>query len=343
MVAGKPSSKAASPRQLPLSALAVSPRASPRQGTSGTAACARSGSGPCGVAGLHEPVEATLNRIAQMRDRAERRVVTEDRSSHDASIGRLDALRSVIAARASTRRSNGNGHGHRHGSNGSNGTSAHHGPNVTTPRARIISDAAAGTTLRTALGLPSAAPSLGRGTALILIDCQRTYTEGPMRLHRVEEALLECRRLLRAARDAGATVIHVVHDAGADSLYDVRGSTGAIVDQVKPRSGEKIIVKAFPSSFHHTDLEEYLEETDVSSLILAGFMTHCCVSSTARHAFNLGKFDNVTVVASATATRCLADAEGDAVDPDAMQRATLAGISELHANVVATAADVIDA
>jgi nicotinamidase-related amidase len=56
-------------------------------------------------------------------------------------------------------------------------------------------------------------------------------------------------------------------------------------------------------SFFQTDLGAQLEKTGRQDLVLAGFMTHMCVNSTARDAFNLGY--RPTVVASATATRDL--------------------------------------
>jgi Isochorismatase family len=53
-------------------------------------------------------------------------------------------------------------------------------------------------------------------------------------------------------------------------------------------AGEPVIVKNFPSSFFQTDLGTQLEAAGRSDLVLAGFMTHMCVNSTARNAFNLG-------------------------------------------------------
>ena len=60
-------------------------------------------------------------------------------------------------------------------------------------------------------------------------------------------------------------------------------------------------MKNYPNSFVGPDLDARLREAPGRELILAGFMTHMCVSSTARGAFNLGY--RPTVVASATATR----------------------------------------
>jgi nicotinamidase-related amidase len=66
-------------------------------------------------------------------------------------------------------------------------------------------------------------------------------------------------------------------------------------------------------------------------------MTHMCVNSTARGAFNLGYAP--TVVASATATRSLPGIGGD-VSAEALQAASLAGVADLFAVVVPTVGDV---
>mgnify|MGYP000384937788 CR=1 FL=1 len=193
-------------------------------------------------------------------------------------------------------------------------------------------------TLRTLSGLSPSPASLAE-SALILIDCQNTYTTGVMELDGVQGALDEAATLLERARVAGVPVIHIQHDAGPGSPYDVRTDIGAIVERVAPRGGEPVVVKNYPNSFVETDLDQLLKERAVSNLVLAGFMTHMCVSSTARGAFNLGYAP--TVVAAATATRPL-PALGAEVPAAAMQSASLAAMADLFAVVVPDAATLPD-
>jgi hypothetical protein len=98
-------------------------------------------------------------------------------------------------------------------------------------------------TLRAASGLPADPPALGAST-LIMIDCQNTYTRGPLELDGVQAALDQAEELLDRARSAGIPVIHIQHDAGPGSVFDVRGESGAIVDRVAPRADEPTIVNA---------------------------------------------------------------------------------------------------
>ena len=194
-------------------------------------------------------------------------------------------------------------------------------------------------TLRALAELPLEPPSLAAST-LVMIDCQNTYTRGVMELDGVSAALDEAAALLDRARTAGIPIIHIQHSDGPGSLYDIDGESGAIVSQVAPRDGEVVVVKQYPNSFVQTDLDERLKAMGVTNLVLAGFMTHMCVNSTARGAFNLGYAP--TVVAAATATRALPGLGGEPVSAAAMQAASLAALADLFAVIAPDAAAVPD-
>ena len=171
-----------------------------------------------------------------------------------------------------------------------------------------------------------------------MIDLQNTYREGVMRLSDVEAAIKEAARLLGRARAAGIPIFHIQHDAGAGSPYDVSAAIGAISDEVAPEGGETVIVKNYPNAFVHTDLEARLAASGVKDLILAGFMTHMCINSTARGAFNLGY--RPTIVAATTATRDLPALDGSVVPAAAVQAASLAAVADLFAIVAGRESDI---
>ncbi|MGU3541049.1 cysteine hydrolase family protein [Methylobacterium sp. A54F] len=198
------------------------------------------------------------------------------------------------------------------------------------------------TELKTLRGLSGLSPEPARlsGSALVMIDLQNTYREGVMRLSGVEAAIVEARSLLLRARAASIPVFHVRHDAGAGSPYDIAAPVGQISDEVAPEGSEPVITKAYPSSFVGTDLAERLDRAGVKDVILAGFMTHMCVNSTARAAFNHGL--RPTVVAAATATRDLPGPDGSVVPAGQLQAASLAALSDLFAVVAGRADDIRD-
>jgi nicotinamidase-related amidase len=193
------------------------------------------------------------------------------------------------------------------------------------------------TTLRALTGMP-AEPAPLSGSTLVLVDLQNTYTRGVLELEDVQPAIDEAAALLDRARSAGIPIVHVQHDAGAGSAYDVRAEIGAIVDRVAPREGEPVVVKNYPNAFTGTDLHDRLAPG--STLVLAGFMTHMCIASTARGAFSLGH--HPTVVAAATATRALPGIDGTPVPAASLQAGSLAALADLFGIVVPRQTDVPD-
>lgn len=195
------------------------------------------------------------------------------------------------------------------------------------------------TTLRDIVGLGHKATGLSE-SALIMIDCQNTYREGVMQLEGVEEALLHARTLLNLARDKGVPIFHIKHDGGAGSPYDLNTALGDIAEEVAPEDGEHVIVKNFPNAFIQTPLDEALRSRGIENIILAGFMTHMCVNSTAHGGFNLGY--NPTVVASTTATRALQAPDGSIISAKQVHEAALASTRDLYAVVVNEVSDLPD-
>ena len=195
-------------------------------------------------------------------------------------------------------------------------------------------------TLRALTGMnPNPAPI--SKSALVLIDCQQTYREGIMQLENVEPALQEAAALLQRFRQAGRPVIHIMHDAGAGTPYDIAAPIGQIADMVAPIDGETIIVKKFPSSFEQTDLDAELKKLGVENVVYVGFMTHMCVNSTARASFNHGYAN--TVVANATATRAIPNpATGADVPAQQLQDASLSALGDMFAVVVPKAENILD-
>lgn len=196
------------------------------------------------------------------------------------------------------------------------------------------------TTLRDLTGLGQT-PALLADSALILIDCQNTYREGILQLEGVEPALQEARRLLEKARELGVPVIHIQHDAGEGTPYDIRAHIGQIADIVAPIENEVVITKHYPNSFVGTDLDTILKARDIHHIVLAGFMTHMCVNSTAHGGFNLGYAP--TVVASATATRALPAADGSVIPAADVHKAALAATRDLYAAIANHVDEVIRA
>lgn len=127
--------------------------------------------------------------------------------------------------------------------------------------------------------------------ALLIIDVQNDYFPGGMmELQGSTEAGLMIRELLDYFRKSSMPVIHIQHQSlKPGSQFLLPGTPGAeFHENVKPLDTEKIFKKNFPNSFRSTGLDEYLKEHKISTLVIAGMMTHMCVDTTVRAAFDLG-------------------------------------------------------
>jgi nicotinamidase-related amidase len=147
-------------------------------------------------------------------------------------------------------------------------------------------------------------------SALLIIDVQNDYfLGGKMALHEPEQALEKITELLQYYRQQQWPVIHIQHE-----MYDRPNRPAAFFlpntegqqlhPAVLPAENETLLIKHFPSSFAGTGLLEVLQQQQVKQLVICGMMTHMCVDTTTRAAFDLG-FD-VQVAIDATATRALA-------------------------------------
>ncbi|MCP3802222.1 cysteine hydrolase [Allokutzneria sp. A3M-2-11 16] len=186
------------------------------------------------------------------------------------------------------------------------------------------------TTLRELNGLDKTPASLATAT-LVLVDYQNTYTQGVMELTGWGPALDNAAELLAAARKAGTKVVHVIHDSGEGTPFDIRADIGQIHPRVAPVDGEHVVVKGFPNSFTDTELGELVDASGNTDVIIAGFMTHMCVAATAAGAFLRGT--KATVVADACASRPLQTAVSE-VPADQVHHGALAMITDLYGVVV---------
>jgi len=141
-------------------------------------------------------------------------------------------------------------------------------------------------------------------TALLLIDIQNDYFPGgKMELDGSVQAGAAASRLLKAFRKQAWSIYHVQHISMQPNatffLPETRGVE--IHNSVTPLPGEPVITKHFPNSFRDTDLLEQLRNDEVDTLLICGMMSHMCVDTTVRAAFDLGF--SCIVIHDACATR----------------------------------------
>jgi nicotinamidase-related amidase len=153
-------------------------------------------------------------------------------------------------------------------------------------------------------------------TAVVLIEYQNDFASEGGALHGAVQDVMErtgmlgnTRRLVDAARAAGATIVHApigyvpgyrelaLHPYGilkgvVDAGAFVKGEWGAeIVDVLAPQEGDVVLEgKRGLDSFATTNLDFILRRRGVTTIALGGFLTNCCVESTMRTGYEKGYY-----------------------------------------------------
>jgi nicotinamidase-related amidase len=176
-------------------------------------------------------------------------------------------------------------------------------------------------------------------SCLVLIDFQNEYLAGPIALAKAGPAITNALRLVKTAREIGAPLFHIAHKGRTGGLFDRASERGQIVSELCPAAGEILIEKGLPNSFAGTDLRSRIEATGRKNLILCGFMTHMCVSSTARAALDNGF--RVTVDASSCATRDLPNGTDGIIPASTVHEVALAELADRFAIIVRSPSELI--
>jgi len=173
--------------------------------------------------------------------------------------------------------------------------------------------------------------------ALVLIDIQKDYFPGGrMTLDGADAAAQNAARLLERFRARGWALVHVQHlSIRPTASFFIPGTEGVdFHPAVAPRGDELVIQKNFPSAFRATRLDTELRSRGITELLVAGMMTHMCVDSSVRAAFDLGF--KVEVAHDACATRKLTFGDGE-VPAAQVHNAFIAALNGTFASARGTA------
>lgn len=136
--------------------------------------------------------------------------------------------------------------------------------------------------------------------AIIVIDMLNDFIgeEAPLRCPGGDDIIPGIQKLLkwvRARKDDDIQIVHVQEahrendaDFRVRPRHAVAGTHGSdFIKELYPEGDEYRIPKRRHSSFAHTDLDLYLREESIDTVVLTGVWTNVCVRSTATDALSL--------------------------------------------------------
>jgi maleamate amidohydrolase len=181
----------------------------------------------------------------------------------------------------------------------------------------------------------------GKRPAVLLIDMQNDFCDkdAPTTLYPSIVSTYEpIKRLSKAARKNKVPVIYtqglVAADGSSAGLWrlktkhhglggvQIEGSRGAaIIDELTPEPGDRVIRKWRPSAFFRTDLEVFLGVQQIDTLLICGTSMSGCVRATAVEGFMRD-------------IRCMIVREGVADRTEAVMEASLFDIDQKYGDIV---------
>ena len=121
---------------------------------------------------------------------------------------------------------------------------------------------------------------------LLVIDMQKGLVSED--LYAFDTFMDRTVRLIDTARKNKVEVIFVRHDAGPDSGMSAGDEDFEIIDEIKPREGEKVFTKTINSCFGSKAFREYAEKLEDKRLMIIGLQTNYCIDCTVKSAFERG-------------------------------------------------------
>ncbi|AAR33900.1 cysteine hydrolase [Geobacter sulfurreducens] len=171
--------------------------------------------------------------------------------------------------------------------------------------------------------------------ALLVIDVQNEYFTGALPVSYPEGSFPNILAAMDTATANGIPVVVVRHASRRpDSATFRPGSPGwELHPEVARRPFDLLLEKNLPGSFTDTNLEAWLRERGIDTLVISGYMTQMCCDTTSRQAFHRGFA--VEFLADATGTLAFANSAG-AVTAEELHRAVLVTQQLMFATVMTT-------
>ena len=159
-------------------------------------------------------------------------------------------------------------------------------------------------------------------SALLVIDAQDSFKIGPRWTKRNNPAFEKnVSALVEAYREAHLPVVFFLH-TDSDEAFTKESPSFKLMDFLKPRKDEPVMVKNTRNCFTSTTLQPYLIEKGVRRLSITGIQMEQCCETTARIAADLGYAVDFVTEATMTFPIPNWDKPGEELGVDAIRERT---------------------
>lgn len=171
--------------------------------------------------------------------------------------------------------------------------------------------------------------------ALVLVDVQQGFEHPKWGRRNNAAADRNIVRLLAAWKTVGAPVVYVRHDSDEPGSPLAPGAVGNKLKGYMHPEPDLVVSKRVNSAFlGEPNLDAWLRERDIVSIVIGGITTNHCCETTARMAGNLGYRTLFVIDATYTFDRVALD--GSVISADDLMRVTAANLHDEFAQVVRT-------
>jgi nicotinamidase-related amidase len=172
--------------------------------------------------------------------------------------------------------------------------------------------------------------------ALLVIDVQNEYFTGALPITHPAGHLEQILKVMDAAKGRIPTAVIQHTFTAPDKPFFRKGTPGwELHPEVAKRPRDLHFEKNLPGSFTQTALEDWLRREGITTVAIAGYMTHMCCDTTARQAVHRGF--NVEFLSDATGTLPLSNSAGQ-VTAEELQRSILCAQQMLLSEVLPSSA-----
>ncbi|KYG29466.1 cysteine hydrolase family protein [Alkalihalobacillus trypoxylicola] len=172
-------------------------------------------------------------------------------------------------------------------------------------------------------------------SALIIIDVQEAFYHQKWGVRNNPQAEGNIARILKRWREKNQMIIYIKHQSDSPtSLFSPNHDGFRIKKIVEPKKGDVVITKKVNSSFIGTELESFLHQNKIHSLVVTGLTTPHCVSTTVRMSSNLGF--KTYLIEDATAAFGMTDHQNVYYDAETIHGLSIATLHQEFATILST-------